>query len=493
MDKGRDLRIAILGAGAAGLAMAIRLKRAGFENFTVYEKCDRVGGTWRDNSYPGSGCDVPSFLYCFSFAKKYDWTRAFAEQPEIQAYFESLVPRFGLARHLRFNIEIAEARFDEPRGAWSLTTKSGETIEADVVVTGLGQLNQPYIPDIPGTDEFQGVRFHSARWNHGVDWAGKRVAVIGNGASAVQFVPEVARTCAHMDIYQRSPNWILPKPDRVYTPFEQWLFHHMPWVTAFYRQQIYWLLELRFQAFRQGTWLNRLMRKTLMKHLEDEIPDPELRAKLTPDYPPGCKRILIMNDYYPTLRKEHVALVTSPIARVTADGVATKDGKEHPADIIIYATGFHSTEFLTPMKVTGRGGLTLGQAWKDGAEAYWGVAVAGFPNFFMLYGPNTNLGHNSILFMLEAQTAYIVKCARALARRGVRFLDVKSAAQQTFNIWLQADIKNSVWAADCGSWYKLDNGKITNNWSNMTLTYWWRLRRPEFADFEFAEARAPAE
>jgi len=476
--------IAILGAGAAGLCMGIRLRQAGIRSFAIYEKSQAVGGTWLDNSYPGAGCDVPSHLYCFSFAPNPDWSRRYSEQPEIRDYLERCADEFGLGPHLRFGVEIAGLRFDEGAGLWRLRTRSGEEITANVVVSGTGQLNRPHVPDLEGLDRFAGVRFHSARWNHEIDLAGRDVAVVGNGASAIQFVPRIAERARRVTICQRSANWVVPRNDRPYGAFARALFRRVPAALRLHRAFLYLMLEVRYFGFIRHTWVTRLLRRAFTRSLHRVIADQRLRAALTPDYPPGCKRVLISDDYYQSLTRPNVAVVTSAIERIAADGVLTVDGTHHPADVLIFATGFETTAFLAPMEVVGRGGRTLAEAWHDGAEAYFGIAVAGFPNLFLLYGPNTNLGHNSILFMIECQVAYVLRCLEGLRARGGRWLDVHPGAMAAYNRRLQRDLARTTWAAGCESWYKTAAGRITNNWSGLTLAYWWRTLAPELADFE---------
>jgi len=475
--------IAILGAGVSGLCMGIALKRAGFDAFTIYEKSDRLGGTWYENSYPGAGCDVPSHLYCFSFEPNPDWSRKFSLQPEIQRYLHHCATKYGVLPHVRFGTEIAGARFDAAAGVWRIRTRAGEEIAATVLVSGTGQLNRPFVPAIPGLDDFQGVRFHSARWRHDQDLRGKRVAVIGNGASAVQFIPPVAAVAKRVNVFQRTANWVIPRNDRAYRGVEKALFRYVPMLLKLYRWLIYLQLEVRFFAFFKGSWLGGRIQQAATEYLHSLIADPALREKLTPDYPVGCKRILISDDYYQALARPNVDVVTSPITRVTRDGVVTADGATHAADAVIFATGFESTSFLAPMEIAGPDGRTLGDAWCDGAEAYMGVAVAGFPNLFLLYGPNTNLGHNSIIFMIECQVRYVVQCIRRLARERTRTLAVRPDAMTAYNAELQHDIKQTAWDAGCTSWYKTAAGKITNNWSGFTLQYWWRTRRPDARAF----------
>ncbi|MEQ8281600.1 MAG: NAD(P)/FAD-dependent oxidoreductase [Parvibaculum sp.] len=486
--KLRPLSVAILGAGAAGLCMAIKLQKAGIDNFTILEKGPSVGGTWRDNTYPGSGCDVPSMLYSYSFEPKPDWSRKFAGQAEIVDYFEGVARKYGLMPHIRFNTEVTEARFDEEAGLWRIRTASGEEIAANVLISGVGQLNRPAYPKIDGLDAFKGAQFHSARWDHSVDLTGKNVAVIGNGASAIQFVPEIAPEVGKLTIFQRTPNWCVPKPDRPFTEREKKLFRSMPWLVRAQRWLTWMMLERNYLAFTQGSFFGKLFERASKKELEAHISDPELRRKLTPDYPAGCKRILLTNDWFPTLARPNVHVETSHIARITDNAVVTEDGVSHPADVVILATGFESTDFLSPMKIVGRGNADLNDVWAAGAEAHRGVAVAGFPNFFMLYGPNTNLGHNSIIFMIECQANYIAQCAQALQNGKLRYIDVRKEAMAEFNRVLQKDMQKTVWAAGCASWYKTADGKVTNNWSSFTAKYWWEMRHPDFAEYALVGA-----
>lgn len=482
--KTRPISVAIIGAGAGGLCMAIKLRQSGLEDITIFEKAASVGGTWRDNTYPGSGCDVPSFLYSYSFEPKLDWSRRFAAQPEIEAYFQHVEKKYQLTPKIRFNTEIESASFDDATALWTLVTRSGETHKANVLVSGTGQLNRPAWPDIPGREDFKGIMFHSARWDHAADLAGKRVAVIGSGASAIQFVPEIAPRVGKLILFQRTPNWVVPKDDRPYTQKELSLFKRFPILVKLQRAMIYLMLERNWFAFKKpGNFFNNLFRKAAMKEIEEHIKDPALRAKLVPDYPPGCKRILISNDWYPAIARPNVDVVTDRVARFSSTGVVTAEGAEHPVDAIIFATGFESTTFLAPMKITGLRGRDLNEAWARGAEAHRGVAVAGFPNFFMLYGPNTNLGHNSIIFMIEAQVRYIVTCISALRNARVSYIDVKAESMRAFNEALQKDIGQTVWAAGCNSWYKTEDGKITNNWSGSTLRFWWEMREPDFQEY----------
>jgi len=481
-------RIAIIGAGHSGICMGMQLKRAGIDDFLILEKGATLGGTWRDNTYPGASCDAPSFLYSFSFAQKTDWSRRFAWQSELLAYSVQCAVQSGLLPHCRFNSEVTAARFDEARNLWRIELAGGEVVEAQFLVTGVGQLHRPAVPAIPGREAFAGAQFHSARWDHGVDLAGKRIVVIGNAASAVQFVPQIAPLASQLTIFQRSANWLMPRNDHLYSPRVQRAMTRWPWLAkALHDFQWFFFGELQLtplmKQVRIVQWLATLRSKA---HLRRQVQDPALRGKLVPDYPIGAKRVLFNDDYYPTLGRANVRLVTDAVERIEPDAVRSKGGERFAADVIIYATGFHATDFLAPVSVTGAGGRDLTQEWQHGAHAYLGVTVSGFPNLFMLYGPNTNLGHNSILVMIEAQVGYIIDAIRQMDAGGVRRLDVKRPVMEEYNRGLQSDLSRSVWAADKQSWYKLADGTITNNWPHSTIRYRRLLRRADLTAYEIA-------
>jgi cation diffusion facilitator CzcD-associated flavoprotein CzcO len=472
-------RVAIIGAGFGGLAMAIQLKRAGRDGFTIFEKAGRVGGTWRDNTYPGAACDSPAFAYCYSFEQKTDWSRKWAPQPEILAYIDHCARKYDVLRHIRFDTEIAAARFDEAAGVWHLRTAAGEPFEADVLVSAVGQLNRPAIPDLPGLRDFAGVSFHSARWRHDVELAGKTGAVIGNAASAIQFIPQIAPLVKRLHVFQRSANWMIPRNDRAYSEREKRLFARFPRLARFYRWWLWFTYEQRFPAFRGNRFLARMLRRLSERSMREIVTDQELQRALVPDYPVGGKRILISDDYYQALTRDNVEVVTSGIDRITEHAIVTRDGRTRPVDVIILGTGFQTTSFLTPMRIEGLGGRVLQDTWKGGAEAYLGITVSGFPNLFMLYGPNTNLGHNSIIFMLECQVRYVMDCVRAIEARDLAWIDVRPDAMRAYNDRLQAVLARTVWAATDHSWYKRADGRITNNWSGTTIEFWWRTRRTD--------------
>ena len=486
-------RIAIIGSGFGGICMGIQLKQAGIDSFTIYEKAACLGGTWRDNTYPGAACDSPSFVYCFSFEQKTDWSRKWAPQAEILDYIGHCVRKYDLLPHVRFGTEIAAARFDADAGVWRIRTAGGEEIEAEVLVSGTGQLNRPHYPELPGLDRFTGVSFHSARWNHAVDLIGKNVAVIGNAASAVQFVPQIAPVARRLSIFQRSANWMMAKNDRAYGELEKWLFASVPLAARLYRWWLWGQFESRFPVFRQNRFLSAYVAGMAEQNMREQVANPELQKALVPDFPVGAKRILISDDYYQALGRDNVEVVTTTIDHIAENAIVTRDGRAVPADVIILATGFQSTSFLAPMRIEGLHHRVLDDVWKDGAEAYLGIAVSGFPNFFMLYGPNTNLGHNSIIFMLECQVGYIVACIKAIEERGLKYLDVRPDVMRTYNDWLRSVLATSVWATIGKSWYKRDDGKITNNWSGSTIQYWWNTLWPDFGAFHQEARRAEDE
>lgn len=479
-----ELKVAIIGSGFAGICMAIKLREAGIEDFEIFEKSDSLGGTWRDNTYPGSGCDVPSFLYQFSFEVKTDWSRKFAEHHEILDYMRHCARKYGLEPHIRYNTEIAEANWDETAARWRLRTRDGREITTRVLVSGTGQLNRPFTPEIPGLNDFRGTMFHSARWNHEYDLTGKRIVVIGNGASALQFVPPIAQKVARLSLIARTPNWVVEKPDYEYSRGQKEFFARHPILTRLYRWKIYWQHELRWPVFSRDSFLGRLTAKQGARDIARLVHDPRLREILTPKYAVGCKRILQSTDYFQALTRDNVEVIPTGIEKITANGVVLKDGRTIEADAIIFGTGFDSTGFLAPMKVTGRNGLDLNEAWKDGAEAYLGVAVSGFPNFYILYGPNTNLGHNSIIFMIECQVGYIMQCLGRMREQKLRALDVRRDTMDSYNREVQAALGRTVWATGCSSWYKNESGRITNNWGYGTVWYWWKTRRPDWSAFQ---------
>lgn len=467
--------IAIIGSGFAGLCMAIKLKEAGITDFFIAEQADSLGGTWRDNHYPGCACDVQSHVYSFSFAPNPNWTRQFAPQAEIRAYLEQCAERFELASYLCFGMGLVRAVFDEQRQRWQLSFSNGRHVSARVLVSGMGGLSRPALPDIPGLDDFKGERFHSQQWNHGYSLKGKRVAVIGTGASAIQFVPQIAPQVAHLDLFQRTPPWIMPKPDRAISPSERLLFKHLPFTQRLLRGAFYWALEGRVVGFALHPRLMKMVQKIAQRHLHKQVSRPSLRKTLTPNYTIGCKRVLISNDYYPALARSNVEVVTTPVLRVEADGVVTADGIKHPADCLIFGTGFQATDPLPRNCIIGRDGVDLMDTWRDGAHAYKGTTVPGYPNLFLIVGPNTGLGHNSMILMIEAQVTYILDALKQMQRHRIATVDVKPAVESAYNLQLQNNLKRTIWnTGGCQSWY-LDprTGKNTTLWPGST----WRFKQ----------------
>ncbi len=474
-----DLEVAIIGAGFGGLGTAIQLKQHGIEDFLVFEKTAGVGGTWWVNRYPGCACDVPSHLYSFSFAPNPDWTRRYAPRTEIQAYLESLVDRFRLEAHIRVRTGITQATWSEREQRWQLNDASGRKWRARVLVAALGGLSRPAWPDIPGLDDFAGEIVHSQQWNENLKLAGRRVAVIGTGASAVQLVPHVAREAKRLDIYQRTPNWILPRPDRAIGPRRRALYRRQPWLQKLARFGIWAISELRVPAF---LWSNRLAaghRWLAHRHRRRQVRDPELREQLKPDYDIGCKRVLLANDFYPVFDQRHVELVTDGIARIGPDAITDTGGQRRVVDTIILATGFKAVDPVPEGLIAGRGGCDLGKCWHSGPEAYKGTAVAGFPNLFMLLGPNTALGHNSVVMMIESQIRYLLAALDHMRAHGIETLEVRAEAQQRWNDMLARRMEGTVWTAGgCQSWYlHPETGRTSTLWPGFTLGFRQRLSR----------------
>lgn len=488
----RSLRIAIIGSGFSGLCLGIQLKRAGIDSFTIFEKSDRLGGTWRDNNYPGAACDIRSLVYCFSFEPKIDWTRKWSPQQEIQDYLEHCARSYGLLPHIRFTTEIAAARFAERNATWLLSSTTGEEFTYDVVVSAVGQLHRAAFPELPGFDRFRGEHFHSSNWNHAYDLTEKRVAVIGNAASAIQFIPQIAPKVRHLSIFQRSSNWILRRRDREVRADEKARLLRSPVLARLVRSALWLKFELMFPVLRRNRFAQAMMRRSALKHLEEEIDDPELRAMLVPEYLIGAKRLLISDDYYGALRRPNVSLLTSRIDHFTENSIVTCDGTAHPVDAVIFATGFQSTAFLSPMQIVGCNGSELATEWSEGARAYLGLTVPGFPNFFMMYGPNTNLAHNSIVFMIECQARYIVQAIALLREQGLAWIDVRRDVMESYNNRVQAKLCGSVWETVATSWYKNANGVITNNWPRTSIRYWWITRRFNSNDYDKQRTRPPA-
>ncbi|MGY6655264.1 flavin-containing monooxygenase [Amycolatopsis sp. TRM77291] len=480
--------VLIVGTGFGGVGTAIELKRAGFDDFTILESAGEPGGVWRENTYPGAGCDIPSPLYSFSYEPNPDWPKRFSLQPDIHAYLKRVVRRYGLEPHIRFGTRVTAAAFDEERGLWRVETAGGETFEANVFVPAVGQLSRPVQPDIPGQETFEGASFHSAHWDHDVDLRGKKVAVIGTGASAIQFVPELQRQAGELTVFQRTAPYIMAKRDTSYRPWQQRLFRHLPATQLLGRLRIFLLAEYATYAMTRHPLLAKVFELRTAQLRRRHIKDRTLREKLTPDYPLGCKRILFTNEYLPALAQHNVAVETRHISAITPSGVLTEDGVEHEADVIVYGTGFAATDFLGELEIEGLGGRALSDAWKGGARAYLGMTVPGFPNLFCVYGPNTNLGAGSIIYMIERQARYIRQAVEHLAKPEVSYMDVVPEVEQAYDEEIQRRLGRSVWTS-CASWYRQENGRVSTNWPGLVTEYDRRTKKLDLGDYRTAGAR----
>ena len=483
-SAGEAADVIVIGTGFGGLCMAIRLKQAGFHRFVILEKNQDLGGTWRDNQYPGCACDVPSHMYSFSFALNPGWSRMFAPQQEIWDYLRRCAESSGVSAHIRFGRSVQRMEWDDAAQRWSVITAAGEVYQARAVVSGIGALHVPSIPDIPGAEDFAGRAFHSAQWDQSRGLSGRRVAVIGTGASAIQFIPHIARQAARVHVFQRTPPWIHPRPDFEIPPAVRTTFAAAPLTMRAFRAGIYWMLELRALGFAVHPRLMAPLQRMAARHIERQISDPALRAAVTPDYTIGCKRILLSSDYYPALTRPNVSLVTEPITRITRTGLACADGSSYDADVIIYGTGFKTIEAVTELNVAGRDGVKLRDAWRTGAEAYHGITVAGFPNLFLLLGPNTGLGHNSVVFMIESQVQHVLACLRLLAREHAETIEVRADAVRRFNAGIHRRLRHAVWnEGGCTSWYLDDSGVNRALWPGFSFEYWARTRRVRRHDY----------
>lgn len=477
--------VIIMGAGFSGLCVAIKLMEAGVDDFIILEKADDVGGTWRENTYLGAECDVPSALYSYSFEHNPTWQFKWAEQAQILAYLQGVAKKHGLYQKIQFQKAVDSATYDEQLQQWQVNTVSGDSYNGQYFVVATGQLHKPNTPDIVGQSLFTGTAFHSAQWDHSIDLKGKRIAVIGNAASALQFIPELAKLASQLTVFQRSANWVLRKNDRPYSQFERWLSGKLPWITKLYRLKLWLRGELiLFELMRGNRFISKIAERHCRQYIASHISDPVLQAKLLPDYPIGAKRVLMSDDYYGALARDNVEVCTDPVANIDADGVNTAQGEHKAVDVIVYGTGFETNPFIAPVTVTGVGGQELQGAWSDGAHAYFGVTTHGFPNLMMMYGPNTNLGHNSIVLMIEAQADYIIACLNETKARGKQAIDVKQDVEQAYNDNLQRRLQDMVWAKTEDSWY-LDRGRITNNWAGRTFEYKKRMRKVDFNAYEF--------
>jgi cyclohexanone monooxygenase len=478
-----NLSVGIIGAGPGGLALGIFLRKAGFEDFTIFDREDGVGGTWRINTYPGLACDVKSHLYSYSFDLNANWSRLWSAQPEILEYFEQCADRYELGPNLRLNTEITSAHWDGQ--AWQLTTSGGERHTFDVVVSAIGLFTQPVLPDLVEQEPFTGTLMHTARWDHSVDLRDARVAVLGTGSTAAQLVPEVARVATRVYSVQRSPTWILPKPDRPYTEREKWILRHVPFAKKIYRTRLWLRSESNISVIENGSDKTQEFKDIALRTLEATVADESLRHKLTPDHPFGCKRLVFATDYLQALTQPHVDVVSSPAKALRARSLVTEDGTELDVDVVLCATGYAAADYLGQIDVTGERGVTLRETWSDGAYAYLGMAVPGFPNFFMLYGPNTNVGSNSVIFMLEAQARYIVRALRYMRRRRRSYVAVRTTTMADFIAKIDGWMAGTVWLTRCSNYFRAANGRVVTQWPRSARAFWGMTRRFRPPDYTF--------
>lgn len=468
-------RVAIVGSGFSGLGMGIRLKQQGEDDFVIFERSHDVGGVWRDNTYPGCACDVQSHLYSYSFARNPNWTRAFSPSPEIWAYLRECAERFGVRPHCRFGHTVQEATWDDKHQVWRLETSQG-TYTAEVLVAAMGGLSEPSLPDLPGLSSFKGKVMHSARWDHGYALEGRRVAVIGTGASAIQFVPEIQKKVSKLVLFQRTAAWVLPRNDHPISERARRLFRRFPLAQLLLRTFIRALRELFALGFFHPRLLAHAQRIGL-RHLEASISNPELRRRLTPQYTMGCKRILVSDDYFSSLDRENVELVTSGLKELREHSVVTADGVEHAVDAVILATGFHVTDMPFAGHIRGRAGRTLLEAFEGSPKAHLGTTFHGFPNLFMLQGPNTGLGHTSVLLMIEAQIEHVLKALRYLRNEDLAGIEPTLEAQRAFVQEVDRKMSGTVWTSGCSSWYLDATGRNSTLWPGFTFTFRWRVQR----------------
>jgi len=486
-SDGITVDVLIVGAGFSGLCMGIKLREAGMNSFLLVEKGDNIGGTWWDNRYPGCACDIPSHLYSFSFEPSPDWTRMYPGQQEIHEYLKGCVARHALALHIRLNTRFQEAVWDESAGVWHATTQDGMRIHARVLVSGMGALHVPQYPKLNGLESFSGPSFHSSAWDHSVNLDGKSVAVVGTGASAIQFVPQIAPRVGKLYLFQRTPPWIVPRLDFAFS--EKWKrrFRAIPLTRWALRQFIFWRQEVRVLGFLGHESFRKKVETIALRHLARQVKDPKLRAALTPNYQLGCKRVLVSDDFYPSLNRSNVELVTDGIAEVREHSILTEDGAERPVDVLIYGTGFRATEPLIGCRVVGRG-VEIHDAWQKRMSAYLGITVSGFPNLFILLGPNTGLGHNSVVLMIEAQVCYVMDCLKLMNRRKQRVMEVRQEIQERFVEDIHRRMARTVWlSGGCHSWYQDQNtGEVTTLWPGSVVSYFRRTRSVSPSDYQLS-------
>lgn len=481
----KTLSVGIIGAGPGGLALGIFLKKAGFRDFTIFDREDGVGGTWRINTYPGLACDVKSHLYSYSFDLNPNWSRLWSSQPEILEYFESCAQRYELASHLKLETEVVSAKWGSDTKRWQLTTTTGDVYDFDIVVSAVGLFTQPTMPALVEEEPFTGTLMHSARWDHSVDLAGARVAVLGTGSTASQVLPELAKVAKKVYSIQRSPTWILPKPDRPYTDREKWAFTHVPFAKKLYRVRLWLRSESNISVIENGSDKTQEFKAIALKVLESTVSDPELRQKLTPEHPLGCKRLVFSSDFIPALTRSNVEVVSSPARSLRARSLVTEDGSELDVDAIVCATGYAAADYLGQIEVVGQRNTALREKWRDGAFAYLGMAVPDFPNFFMLYGPNTNVGSNSVIFMLEAQAHYIVRALKYMRRRRKAYVAVRAEAMADFLAKVDRWMEGTVWTTRCNNYFRAANGRVVTQWPRSARAFWGMTRRFKAADYTF--------
>ena len=472
VSRPQEVDVAIVGSGFSGLGMAIRLKQEGHDDFVILERDEEVGGTWHANTYPDCGCDVPSHLYSFSFAPNPSWTRTYSRQPEIRDYLRRCADEFGVRPHLRLGTAVTSSAWDEESGRWVMETTNG-TVPARTLVSAAGPLTEPKVPDLRGLERFEGDTMHSARWDHSLDLRGKRVASIGTGASAIQYVPAIQPEVEQLHVFQRTAPWVVPHSDRPTTRIERRLYRALPFLQRLVRGGVYAGRELLVLGFVMEPRLMKVVERLARRHIRRQVPDPELRKEVTPDYTIGCKRILPSNAWYPALGQANVDLVTSGIKEVRPRSIVDGDGVEREVDVIVFGTGFRVTDMPVARYVRGRDGRTLHETWGSSPSAYLGTAMPGFPNFFMLLGPNTGLGHNSIVYMIESQIAYIADALRVKRQSGARTVEVRPEAVARYNEDLDRRHEGTVWSTGCASWYLDDTGRNATLWPDWT----WRFRR----------------
>jgi len=483
-QKNHTTKIAIIGAGFGGIAMAIRLQQQGITDFIILEKANDFGGTWRENQYPGAACDVQSHMYSLSYAPKTDWSKRYAEAPEIFAYIQQLVKDFNIAAFTRLNTEVKAAHYDEKSCHWKLTLNEDQQLEAQYVIFASGPLHVPQIPHIPGIEQFKGKVFHSSQWDHSYDLHGKNVASIGTGGSAIQYIPEIAPKCKQLYVMQRTAAWVIPRDERSYHLLDKRLFAKFDWFRKLHRIRLYWSNESRVVPIVKPTVM-KYAQKLAEAYIRYQVKDKEIARKLIPDYIMGCKRILVSNKYFPTFNRPNVELVTDKIETLTEDSMITADGKQRPIDCLIYGTGFITDPriYLKNFECTGLNGIKLNEVWKNGAESYYGMTIKNFPNLFQLLGPNTVLAHNSVLFMIESQVKYILQLIQMVEQSQTAAVMVKEVVYDQFNVYVQHMLDHTVWQSGCVSWYQQNGGRNFALWPTYTWKYWLKTRHTNPADY----------